>query len=465
MKILLSGATGLIGKEIGKLLVERGHEVLSLTRDQDRAKADLPFQTRILEWKGAGSPFPEDTLNAFSGLDAVINLMGENLSEGRWSPEVKERLQASRIQGTRELVSAVLKRCSPSVFIQGSAIGIYGSTPEGVVLDESGPIGKGFLPDLCQEWEAGVASLPRTTRTVILRTGVVISHQGGAFPKMLVPLLNGFGSVIGSGAQMMSLIHLSDVVRFIEHAIAHETIRGAYNLVAGEPCTQKQMVSRLCHWLNVGSGPGVPAFLVRAVLGEMSTLVLDSLAVRSTRLKEAGFVLSHPELDDILSEVTSWTLHPFHPKEPVFVKYTEQFVPLPLEEIFPFFSDAKNLEAITPEWLHFKIKKVSEGAMRRGTRIRYRLKVHGLPMRWLTDIAEWEPPTRFVDHQLKGPYSLWYHEHTFHPVKGGTLIRDWVRFQLPMGKVGRWVGFHKVNSDVTRIFHHRRIKILEKFGS
>jgi hypothetical protein len=182
-------------------------------------------------------------------------------------------------------------------------------------------------------------------------------------------------------------------------------------------------------------------------------------------LKEAGFVLSHPELDDILSEVTSWTLHPFRPKEPVFVKYTEQFVPLPLERIFPFFSDAKNLEAITPEWLHFKIKKVSEGPMRRGTRIRYRLKVHGLPMRWLTDIAEWDPPTRFVDHQLKGPYSLWYHEHTFHPVKGGTLIRDWVRFQLPLGKVGRWAGFQKVNSDVNRIFHHRRIKILEKFGS
>jgi ligand-binding SRPBCC domain-containing protein len=282
---------------------------------------------------------------------------------------------------------------------------------------------------------------------------------------MLLPLLNGIGSVIGSGEQLMSPIHLGDVARFVLFAVQDAKVRGVYNLVAGEPKAQREVVERLCYWLNVGSGPRVPGFAVRMALGEMSTLVLDSLGVCSRRMEESGFRLKYPDLDSMLSEVTQWTLHPFRPKEPVFVQYNEQFVPKPLEEIFPFFSDARNLEKITPDWLHFKIKKVTPEEIRKGTRIRYQLRLHGIPFGWLTDIAEWEPPFRFVDHQLKGPYALWYHEHTFHPVRGGTLLRDWVRFQLPFGKLGKWVGYPKVHSDVQGIFEHRKKKILEIMGT
>ena len=140
-------------------------------------------------------------------------------------------------------------------------------------------------------------------------------------------------------------------------------------------------------------------------------------------------------------------------------------MPRVLDSIFPFFSEARNLETITPEWLNFKIQKVSTPVIEKGTKIRYRLKLHGVPLKWITDIAEWEPPLRFVDNQIRGPYSLWYHEHSFEAVRGGTLLRDWVRFQLPMGKLGQWFGLGKVRSDVSRIFEHRRVKIQEIFGS
>lgn len=461
MKILLTGATGLIGREVGKLLSEAGHEIVALTRDAAFGKASMPFQCQVFEWKGAGSAFSPETLDGFRGVDGVIHLMGENIADRRWSSKVKDRLTQSRVAATRELVEAVLGKTVPAFWIQGSAIGIYGVSEGERIYDEQSPAGSGFLPDLCRAWEGATSALPEACRQVVLRTGVVLSHQGGAFPKMLLPLLNGIGSVIGTGEQLLSPIHLEDVARFILFAVQGSQVRGVYNLVAGEPMAQREIVDRLCHWLNVGSGPRVPAFAVKAALGEMSTLVLDSLGVRSRRLSESGFRLKYPDLDSMLSEVTQWTLHPFRPKEPVFVQYAEQFVPKPLEEIFPFFSDARNLEAITPAWLHFKIKKVTPEEIRKGTRIRYQLKLHGVPFGWLTDIAEWEPPVRFVDHQLKGPYSLWYHEHTFHPVRGGTLIRDWVRFQLPFGKLGKWFGYPKVHSDVQKIFDHRKKKIIE----
>ena len=465
MKILLTGATGLIGREVGKLLSEAGHDVVSLTRDIQRGRASMPFLCEALEWKGAGSPIPAATLEGLKGLDGVIHLMGENIADHRWSGAVKKRLMESRVIASRELLAAVMKGSSPAFWIQGSAIGIYGSSEGGRIFDEDSPAGQGFLPGLCQEWEGAISSLPVSCRPVILRTGVVLSHQGGAFPKMLLPLLNGIGSVIGSGRQLLSPIHLADVARFILFAVQEAKVRGVYNLVAGEPKAQREIVERLCHWLNVGSGPRVPGFAVRMALGEMSTLVLDSLGVRSRRLDESGFRLKYPDLDAMLSEVTQWTLHPFRPTEPVFVQYAEQFVPKPLAEIFPFFSDARNLEKITPDWLHFKIKKVTPAEIRKGTRIRYGLRLHGVPFGWVTDIAEWEPPYRFVDHQLKGPYALWYHEHTFHPVRGGTLLRDWVRFQLPLGTLGKWVGYPKVSSDVRGIFEHRKKKILEIMGT
>jgi uncharacterized protein (TIGR01777 family) len=463
MKILLTGATGLIGKELGKHLVEHGHEVVSVVRDASRGKLRVPFKTSFLEWKGGDAPLGPEALSMLRDLDGVINLMGENLANGRWTPDLKEQLVASRVNGTRNLVKAVLSQGAPGFWIQGSAIGYYGVSPEGVVFDESSPHGAGFLAHLCRDWEGATEELPSVVRKIVCRIGVVMSHQGGAFPKMLEPLLNGLGAVIGSGKQKMSTIHLQDVVRFIAHAVEQPRVQGVFNLVDQEPLAQGEVVKRICELMRVSRGPRVPAFAVRMLFGEMSAILLESQAIRSIRLQEAGFHLKYPRIEDTLAEVINWNLHPIHAHESVMVHFAEQFIPEELEAIFPFFSDARNLEAITPDWLNFRIQKVSTETVRRGTRIRYRLKLHGMPLRWLTDIAEWEPPFRFVDNQLKGPYKLWYHEHTFHRVKGGTLIRDWVRFKLPMGKLGQWVGLRKVRSDVEKIFEHRRMKIHELF--
>ena len=143
----------------------------------------------------------------------------------------------------------------------------------------------------------------------------------------------------------------------------------------------------------------------------------------------------------------------------------EQWIPRPVDEVFQFFSDARNLEEITPPWLGFRILLPGPIRIAKGTRIPYRLSLHGIPLGWTTEIRQWLPPFRFVDVQLRGPYRLWHHTHRLEPKDGGTLMTDVVRYRLPLGIIGRAVHFFKVRRDVERIFDYRFGRIQEVFGS
>jgi ligand-binding SRPBCC domain-containing protein len=140
-----------------------------------------------------------------------------------------------------------------------------------------------------------------------------------------------------------------------------------------------------------------------------------------------------------------------------------QWIPRPVDEVFAFFSDARNLEEITPSWLGFRILTPGRIRIAEGTRIRYRLRLHGIPVGWETEIRRWNPPDRFVDVQLRGPYQLWHHTHRFEPKDGGTLMTDTVRYRLPLGVIGRIVHHLEVRRDVERIFDYRAQRIQESF--
>lgn len=466
--ILITGATGLIGKALGTALLKEGARLICTTRDPAKAPGVAPFVAEWVKWDGSADPNTVEQLAAdlsqLGGrIDAVIHLMGENIAEKRWTHEQKEKLIHSRVASTQALVQAVKAASKktgalPQVWIQGSAVGIYGTAELAQPADEGTARGHGFLADLCAAWEGALESenLPAEVRRVVLRTGVVMSHRGGAFAKMAVPTLQGVGGVLGSGNQGMGLIHLDDVVRFIQYALKTPQVNGAFNLVCEEPTTQRILAENLCRKLNLSLGPPVPAVALKVLLGEMASILLDSLAVKSVRFSEVGFRLKYPSIDSILAEVTHWHLNPLEATEAVFCKYEEQFVPKPLAEVFPFFSDAHNLEKITPDFLNFKIQSISTPQIQAGTKIQYELKLHGIPLGWTTDICVWEPPVRFVDNQESGPYALWYHEHSFEEVPGGTVMRDWVRFKLPLGKIGGWFGYAKVKGDVDKIFEFRR---------
>lgn len=458
MRIIITGGTGFIGRPLCVELLKNGHEVTLVTRNRAKAK-DWPLPTPFVLWDMEKNAAPSELdPNAF---DAVLHLAGENIAGGRWTADRKERILKSRVETTKVLKNWLSKRSSPiPVILSASAIGYY-SDKGGEKLDESSPKGEGFLADVCAAWESEVQRLP-TLREARLRFGVVIG-QGGGFLTPLRILTNlAAGQIVGDGRQMMSFIHRSDIIKLIVQGLSDPKVHGAMNLVAPQTVTQgefQRTLSRLMHRPTLFK---VPAFLPRLAIGEMATLLLGSQDVAPRRLEETGFTFLYPTLESALHEALDLRpkkgkLWPCHRLE------NWQFVPRDLNDVYPFFSAPQNLEQITPPMLSFKIKDLSTKEIGEGTVINYRLKVHGIPMSWQTRITDWEMPHRFSDNQESGPYSIWFHTHSFYPIKGGTLMIDHVRYRLPFGFLGDLVALPLVKRDVKGIFSYRRRVIDKEF--
>ncbi len=462
MRILLTGGTGLIGLEIGKILAERGDEIVLLVRDLKSIEGRLPFPAKCFAWTHHDE-VPEDALK---NVDAIVNLAGEPLADGRWTEEKKKLIRETRILGTRHLVAAIRKYAAkPKVFVQGSAVGVYGDRGE-QILDGASEGGSGFLADVVREWEAealklnqGLSAGQASIRLPIVRTSMVLARHGGALAKML-PLFraNVAGRLGFSGSQWMSWIHLEDIARLFVFAIDSAGVSGTLEGAAPGPVTNEEFTDVLCKKLDVIENLPVPSVALKALYGEMSSVILESQRVVPANSMAAGFKFRYPSLDEAFAEILTPLRHS------TFEKLSEQWVPLKASEVWPYFCDAKNLEELTPDFLKFKVKSMSTPEIGEGSLIDYSLSLNGIPFGWRTRIEQWQPGRKFVDTQLSGPYKLWHHTHEFIPMAGGTLLRDRVRYQVPFGWLGAMASGWKVHRDVATIFDFRRKKIAERFG-
>lgn len=457
MKVLMTGATGLIGKELGKALVNRGDQVYVVTRDAEKARSTLPFPCEIINGNLSEGPLKEHP--ELRLMDVVINLAGENIGGGRWNESRKRKIYESRILGTRNLIQSL--PVAPKIFISASAVGYYGSQGDTLLTEES-PAGDDFLSQVCQDWEEELLSFSygdalAATRVVSIRTGMVLSSHDGAMEKLVPLFRRGLGAVLGEGKQWMSWIHIDDEVGLILHALDKNSLRGPMNLVSPNPVTNEDFSKTLASVLEVGLAPRVPAMVLWASMGEMSALVLESQRAIPQVATQTGYKFKYPDLKKALESICS------KKDEEIFV--SEQYLPWKPEEIFPFFSHAGNLQRITPPTLAFQIVSGSPEEIRAGSEIVYRLKLRGVPMKWKSLIEDWNPPFHFTDTQVEGPYTLWRHSHEFRPFAGGTLMIDRVHYVLPMGSVGSLLGGTIVRSEIEKIFAYRReylIKNLER---
>lgn len=292
MNILLTGSTGLIGTALVQYLSSMGHTLYPLYRNPTTKKSHY--------W------FPEENrihLDDDIKLDVVIHLAGENIADSRWNEQKKEAILNSRVQGT-EIISkaiAALKH-KPSLFISGSAIGFYGETGVNTV-DETDRRGVGFLSDVAVSWEnATKVAEDAAIRTIHIRTGVVLSPQGGVLKKMLLPFKMGLGGIIGNGEQYMSWVSIRDVERIINEMINNVEMSGAYNLVSPNPVTNRSFTKSLGKVLRRPTFFPLPAFMVKIFFGEMGDdLLLSSSRVLPARLKSNGYVFIHANLDQALA--------------------------------------------------------------------------------------------------------------------------------------------------------------------
>jgi uncharacterized protein len=456
MRILITGATGLIGRELGKALVERGDSVVCLVRDVDAARRRLPFPAVCHAWEHSRAVPAE----ALSGVDAVIHLAGEPVADRRWSAARKAAIRDSRVLGTRQLVQAVLDHGNRvAVFVHGSASGLHGDRGDELLTAHSAR-GAGFLADVVQAWEAELRPLAErrpALRVPVVRTGIVLAREGGALAEMLPMFRLSAAGRLGSGRQWMGWIHLDDIVRLFLHAL--DTGSGVLEGVAPQPVRNRDFTAALCRALGVIENLPAPPWAVRALFGERADIVLGSARLEPMATLASGFGFRFETigaaLDDLLLPLRGGVRQ----------RCWEQWLPHGAQTIWPFFCDARNLEVITPSFLGFRVLGLSTPGIGAGTLIDYRLRLHGLPIRWRTRIDTWDAPRRFVDLQERGPYALWHHTHDFIALGAGTLMRDTVRYRLPLGWPGAFAGGHRVDADVGRIFDHRSRCIDERFGT
>jgi uncharacterized protein (TIGR01777 family) len=293
MRVLVSGSTGLLGSALIPRLRLEGHEVVRLVR---RPPPLGPFE--VFWDPGTGRL----DAGALEGFDAAVHLSGENLAGGRWTDARKRLLYSSRIDTTRLLAEA-LGRVSrkPKVLISASAVGYYGDRGD-ERLTESAPAGSGFLAALCRDWEAAAAPAEAGgIRVVTLRSGIVLSASGGALTAMLPIFRLGLGGPLAGGAQWLSWISLTDILRAIEHVIADGSIRGPVNTVSPEPARNLDFTRALGRVLHRPALMPVPAPALELLYGEMAreTLLASQRAVPG-RLAESGFEFSYPELEPAL---------------------------------------------------------------------------------------------------------------------------------------------------------------------
>ena len=294
MRVTVSGATGRIGRHLVAALKARGDEVTALSRDPDKASEMLGVEAFAWNLKDDAAPKP-----ALAGRDAIVHLAGEDVAQ-RWNEKAKAEILDSREKGTRNMVHTIFDtKPRPKALICASASGLYGARGS-EVLDESGAPGSDWLAQVVARWERQVETAKIGTRTVMVRTGIVLDAEAGALEKMLPPFKAGIGGPIGSGKQYMPWIHRDDLIGIYLAAIDNTKFAGPINASAPNPVTNKQFAKALGRALNRPAVAPVPGFTIKLMYGEMAQIVLTGVRMVPGRAEELGYEFQHPDLDEAL---------------------------------------------------------------------------------------------------------------------------------------------------------------------
>ena len=302
MRLAVTVATGTLGSALVRALLERGDEVVALSRDPSRAREKLGEAVSAVEW--AKPSVEQAPAVALSGCDAVVHLLGEPVAQ-RWSDEARERIRDSRVLGTRYLVAGLRDaHPRPRVLVSQSATGLYGARGD-EPLDETAPAADDFLARVVADWEAEArAAEDLGLRVAVMRTGVVLSESGGALDKMMTPFKLGVGGPVAGGNQYVPWIHIDDVVGAMVCAIEDDRVRGPMNVTAPEPVTNRELSKALGRVLRRPALAPVPAFAVKLLYGEMASIVTTGARVVPARLAEIGYRFRRADLEHALRAAT-----------------------------------------------------------------------------------------------------------------------------------------------------------------
>ncbi|MCB0063261.1 MAG: TIGR01777 family oxidoreductase [Caldilineaceae bacterium] len=301
MRIIMTGGTGLIGRALCAALLAENHIVTVLSRDPDKSR-DMPTGVVVEEWDAKTT---DGWGHLVDGADVVINLAGAGIADAPWTTKRKQLIRESRIDAglaIRTAIEAATKK--PHTLLQASAVGYYGQDHGDEIITEESASGDDYLAKVCFDWEMSTAPVIHLgVRRIILRTGIVLSNQGGAFPKITLPFKFFAGGPLGNGKQWMPWIHITDQIRAIQYLLNHKQLSGPFNLSAPNPVTNKQFSQIVGAQMGRPALLPAPSFAIKTVLGEMSTVLLDGQRAVPQKLEEAGFVFTYPTAQEALSQL------------------------------------------------------------------------------------------------------------------------------------------------------------------
>lgn len=478
MRVLITGATGFIGRALVMRLLRDGHHVTAWVRSKASARSKLGAEVELVGPEDG----PSGALNVLAAkADGIINLAGEPIFGPRWSDARKKALIASRVETTKTIVEGIARATArPKVLVSTSAVGFYGDGGD-TILDETSPPGRDFLADLCVAWEAeAVRARDHGVRVAIVRVGIVLGAGGGALEKMLPPFKMGAGGPMGSGRQWFPWIHLEDVVELFARALTDERMTGVFNGTAPKPVTNRELATALGQALRRPAFMPVPSFALKLALGEAAEALLGGQRALPRAVEALGhtfrFATIEAALADILGggngvEIGDAKRGPGRDARlppNVAARYElhqAAKIDAPLATVFSFFSKAENLALLTPPNMTFDLRTPSPIPMRAGTTIDYDLKIGPVPMKWRTAIEHFEHGKMFVDSQARGPYATWWHVHEFRPMGDSTLVEDHVFYTPPLGIFGRLAHALFIAPKLREIFAYREKAIRLRFGA
>lgn len=474
MQILVTGATGFVGRALILRLLRDGHRVRALVRSPARAADLLGAEVELASAKGEGA-----LVRAVDGCDAVIHLAGESVAGKRWSAARKRVLWDSRVALTEQLVAAIAAaERRPKVLVSASAVGYYGDRGD-EELDEASAPKDDFLGSMCQAWEAAArAAEAHGVRVCCVRIGLVLGRGGGVLGTMLPLFRAGLGGPLGSGKQWFPWIHLHDLVALMATAVSDARYEGAVLGVAPGAVTNGGFSRALGAAIGRWAVLPAPAFALRLALGEAAAAVLAGQRVRPARTLALGFTFRYPTIEAALSDLFGGQGGPRFdpaaaaPESPYLARrgatrrlHQETRLAAPAEQVFGFFCRAENLGIMTTTAAAMQIETPRPIEVGAGRQIRYKLSVGPAKVTWVTEFEAWEEGRRFVDVQVRGPFAAWWHEHRFEQRPDGTTrMDDTVYYRVPFGPLGWIVERLFVRPRLREIFEYRAQAIRLRFG-
>lgn len=466
MHVLLTGATGFLGRPLVLRLMRDGHELTAWVRDEGAARDALGPEVALVP---VGDP------ESVRAADAIVNLAGAPIAGKRWTAKRKRELTSSRLDTTRAIVAALDSR-KRRVLVSASASGYYGDRGDARLAETALP-GEGFAAELCQQWE--LAAREANATVAIARFGIVLGREGGALAKLLPLARAGLAGPIAGGAQWVPWVHLDDAVEAIVHLLAHPV--PVANVVSPAPVRQRDFATAIAHAVHRPAIAPAPRLAMRAILGESASVLTASQRVMPDALLAAGFRFRFASLDAALADIVRAPTVEFQrltelpdadytrARRPRYQLIARSELAAPIEQVFPFFAAAENLQLLTPPAMRFHIESPRPIAMRAQAVIDYSLAILGVPAKWRTVIEKWQPPkgdeALFVDAQTRGPYRAWWHEHHFHGEGDKTVMEDVVSYAPPLGPLGAIANRLLVERQLRRIFGYRAAMIRQRFGS